>query len=155
LYALKAAVNIFTATQTFNGTSATEALKVLNAAETAYIVAAAPAATQTFYIDSGAVQYYTIAAANNWTLNFAFSSGTTLNTAMAVGDSITVAMLTTQGATAYYASAFQVDGVAITPKWQGIAPTAGDASSIDAYSFTILKTASATYTALASLTKYA
>ena len=147
--------NTFIGKQTLNGSSSVEALALTNAAELVNIVAAAPAATTNFYINSGAVQYYTTAAANNWTINFAFSSGTALDTAMAIGDSITVAMLTTQGVTAYYASAFQVDGVAVTPKWQGTAPIAGDASSIDAYSFTILKTASATYTVLASMTKYA
>ena len=149
------AMQSWTGTQTFNGTSATEALKVLNAAETAHIVSAAPAATQTFYVASGAVQYYTTAAANNWTLNVAFSAGTALNTAMAVGDSITIALMTTQGATAYYQSALQIDGVAVTPKWQGgTAPAAGNASGIDAYSITIVKTAASVYTAMAALTQY-
>jgi hypothetical protein len=49
-----------------------------------------------------------------------------------------------------------VDGTTITPKWQGgTAPSAGNASSIDSYTFTIIKTASATYTVLASQVKFA
>ena len=132
------------------------ALKVPNIVETANTVAAAPSATQTFYMNLGAVQYYTSNAANNWTVNFAMSSGTSLNTAMAVGDSMSCTMLTTQGSTAYYNSAVQIDGVSVTPKWQGgTAPTTGNASSIDSYTYVIYKTASATYTVLASQTKFA
>jgi hypothetical protein len=144
-----------TGTQVFNGSSTAEALKLTNVAELVDIVAAAPTATQTFYVASGSVQLYTTAAANNWTINFAFSAGTSMNTAMAIGDSVTVAMLTTQGATAYYANAFQVDGVAVTPKWQGgAAPTAGNASGIDTYAFTIVKTAASVYTIMGSQTEY-
>jgi len=76
---------------------------------------------------------------------------------LATGDSITVVFLATNGSTAYYPTAYQIDGVAVTPKWQGgTAPTAGNASSIDAYSLTIIKTASTpTYTIIASQTKFA
>lgn len=156
--AVTTAASTFTATQTFTGTTATAALKTNNITELANIVAGAPAATQTFYINSGAVQYYTSNAANNWTVNFGFSSGTTMNAAMAVGDSISATMLTTQSTTAYYNSAVQVDGTTsgVTTKWQGgTAPTAGNASSIDSYTYVIIKTASATYTVLASVTKFA
>jgi len=152
------AANTFTATQTLSGTTATAALKINNITELANIVGAAPASTQTFYVNSGAVQYYTTNAANNWTVNFGFSSGTTLNTAMSVGDSISCTMLTTQGSTAYYNSSVQVDGTTsgVTTKWQGgTAPTSGNASSIDSYTYVIIKTASATFTVLASLTKFA
>ena len=150
------AANTFSATQTFTGTTATASVKTNNIDELASIVAGAPAATQAFYVNTGAVQYYTSNAANNWTVNFAFSSGTSLNTAMAVGDSISVTMLTTQSATAYYNSAVQVDGNSVTPKWQGgTAPTSGNASSIDCYTYVIIKTASATFTVLASVTKFA
>ena len=148
----------FTAKQTFNGTSATEALKVLNIAEPANVVAAAPSATTNFYINSGSVQYYTSNTTNNWTLNFAFSSGTTLNAAMSTGDSISCTLLATNSTTAYYASSFQVDGTSsgVTVKWQGgTAPTSGNVSAIDTYTFVILKTASSTYTILASQTKFA
>ena len=135
----------------------TPSLKVPNIVEAINIVAAAPSATQAFYVNNGAVQYYTTNAANNWTINIAFSSGTSLNTAMAVGDSISVTMMTTQGATAYYNSVVQVDGTTsgVTTKWQGSAPTSGNASSIDSYTYVIIKTASATYTVIASQTKFA
>jgi hypothetical protein len=142
-------------TQTYSGSSSVKAAQLVNASESVDVVAAAPSATQTFYLASGAVQYYTTNAANNWTINWAWSSGTSMNTAMAVGDSVTTVMLTTQGTTAYYASAFQVDGTSVTPKWQGgTAPAAGNASGIDAYTCTIIKTASATYTVLCAQTQY-
>ena len=100
--------------------------------------------------------YYTSNASANWTVNVRGSSGTSLDTVMSTGESMTIAFLVTQGSTAYYASAFQVDGNAVTPKWQGgTAPTAGNASSIDAYVYTIVKTGSATFTVFASQTKFA
>jgi hypothetical protein len=148
--------NTFSATQTFNGTTATASAKFTNITELANTVAAAPSSTTNFYLNSGAVQYYTTNAANNWTVNFAFSSGTSLNTAMAIGDSMSCTMLTAQGSTAYYNSAVTIDGTSVTPKWQGgTAPTSGNASSIDSYTYVIYKTASATYTVLASQTKFA
>jgi hypothetical protein len=60
----------------------------------------------------------------------------------------------TQGSTAYYLNTIQVDGSAVTPKWQGGAPTEGTASSINVYSFTIIKTADATFTVLASVAAF-
>jgi hypothetical protein len=155
-YAVPTTASTWTTTQTFNGSSSVEALKVLNIAEPANVVGSAPSATTNFYVNSGAVQYYTTNAANNWTLNIAFSSGTTLNTAMATNDSISITMLSTQGSTAYYNSAVTIDGVSVTPKWQGgSAPTSGNASGVDSYTYVILKTAASTYLVLASQTKFA
>jgi hypothetical protein len=75
---------------------------------------------------------------------------------MATGQTVTIAFLVTQGSTAYYASAMTIDGTSVTPKWQGgTAPSVGNASAIDVYTYTITKTASATYTVLASQTKFA
>ena len=148
--------NTFTATQTFNGTSSTAALKEINIIEPASVTAVAPTATTNFYINSGAVQYITANNANNWTLNIAFSAGTTLNAAMTTNDSITCTLVTTNTTTAYYLSAVTIDGVSVTPKWQGgTAPTSGNVSSIDSYTFVIIKTAASTYTVLASQTKFA
>ena len=50
----------------------------------------------------------------------------------------------------------QIDGVAVTPKWAGgAAPTSGSADSIDVYTFTVIKTANATFTVLASKSDFA
>ena len=87
----------------------------------------------------------------NRTINFS-----NVNSTLAIGRSVTCAVMLTQGSAAYYLNAYQVDGGSVTPKWQGgTAPTAGNASGIDAYSFTIIKTADATFTVLASQTQFA
>jgi hypothetical protein len=146
--------NTWTATQTFNGSSSTFGVVLLDAAETVNVVASAPSSTTNYYVQSGSVQYYTTSAANNWTLNVAFSSGTSMNTALAIGQSVTFTLVTTQGATAYYNSAVTIDGTSVTPKWIGGAPTAGNASGLDVYRYAVIKTASATYTVLASVSQY-
>jgi hypothetical protein len=119
----------------------------------------ATAATGTINYDAvtQGVLYYTSNASANWTLNIRGASGTTLSSILAVGDAITVTHLVTNGATAYYNSALQIDGSAVTPKYQGgTAFAAGNASSIDAYVYTVVKTAATpTYTVFASQTKFA
>jgi hypothetical protein len=119
---------------------------------------AATAATGTVAFDAltQSVLYFTSNASANWTLNIRGNSGTTLNSILTTGDAITVTHLVTQGATAYYNSAVQIDGTSVTPKWQnGAAPANGSANSIDVYTYTIIKTASATYTVIASQSKFA
>ena len=75
---------------------------------------------------------------------------------MDTGESITVAHIVKQGGTPYYNSALQIDSSSVTPEWQGgSAPSAGNANSLDVYSYTIIKTGSATFTALASQTQFA
>ena len=118
------------------------------------VVAAAATGTINFDVSTASVWYYTSDATANHTLNFRYSSGVSLNTALATGDAITLVWLNTNGATAYYPSTIQIDGNAVTPKVPA-AITAGNASSIDAYSFTIIKTASATFTVLETQTKFA
>ena len=154
-YVAPGTATTFTATQTFNGSSSTFGAVLANAAETTTVSATAATGTIAYYINSQSVLYYTSNASANWTTNFAFSSGTSLNTALATGQTVTVAFAVTQGATAYYNNVVQIDGTTVTPKWQGgTAPSAGNASGIDVYQYTIIKTASATYTVLASLTQY-
>ena len=103
------------------------------------------------------VGYFQLAAAGNFSFSFSTTTGT-VNSFLATGQSITIAILTTQGSTAYYNNATpQIDGTTsgVTIYWQGgTAPTAGNASQIDVYTFTIIKTASATYTVLAAQTKF-
>jgi hypothetical protein len=119
----------------------------------------ATAATGTINFDASTqgVLYYTTNASANFTLNIRSSSSATLSSILAVGDAITVVFLNTNGATAYYPTVYQIDGSAVTPKWQGgTAPAAGNASSIDSYSLTIIKTAATpTYTVIASQTRFA
>ena len=121
----------------------------------------ASAATGTINIDAltSAVWYYTSNATANHTLNFRGSSSTSMNTLLTTGDSITILWLNTNGASAFYPNVYQVDGTTsgVTVNWSGgTAPTAGNASSLDVYSFTIVKTANATFRILAAgAVKYA
>jgi hypothetical protein len=156
--ALTNAAQQFTATQTFSGSSSSTAIILNDAAEVVTVSATAASGTINYDITTQSVLYYTSNASANWTKNFRGSSGTSLNTLMSTGQSMTVAFIATQGGTAYYNSSVQVDGTTsgVTTKWQGgTAPTAGNASSIDVYTYTIIKTASATFTVLASQTKFA
>ena len=149
-------VQTITGTKTFSGTSSTLALVLNDAAEVATVSATAATGTINYDVTTQSVLYYTSNASANWTVNFRASSGTSLNTAMSTGQSVTVAFLVTQGATAYYNSAVQVDGSSVTPKWQGgTAPSAGNASSVDVYMYTIVKTGSAAFTVFASQTRFA
>jgi hypothetical protein len=148
--------NTFTGTQTFSGTSSALAMILNDAAEVATVSATAATGTINYDVTTQSVQYYTSNASANWTVNFRASSGTSLNTAMTTGQSVTVAFLVTQGATAYYNNVVQVDGTTVTPKYQGgTAPAAGNASSVDVYMYTIVKTGSAAFTVFASQTKFA
>jgi hypothetical protein len=122
------------------------------------LTVSATAATGTVNYDvlTQGVLYYTTNASANWTLNVRGDGSTTLNDSLATNDSITIVFLVTQGATAYYGSALTIDGSAVTPKYiTGTAFSAGNASSIDSYVYTIIKTGSATFTVLASQTKFA
>jgi hypothetical protein len=90
-------------------------------------------------------------------LNLRGDAGTTLNSLLAVGQSTTVTfMVQLGGSTSIYQTATQIDGVSVTPRWQGTyAPTNSFASSINIYTFTIIKTAATpTYTVLASQIAY-
>lgn len=130
--------------------------EIVSPAETTSISATAATGTINLDLANQSVTYYTSNASANWTVNLRGNSTTTLNSFLALNDSITHVFLVTTGTTAYYPSAFQVDGVSVTPKWQGgVAPTAGNASSVDAYAFTVIKTASTpTYLVLASQTQF-
>jgi hypothetical protein len=118
---------------------------------------AATAATGTINYDAvtQSVLYFTANASANWTVNLRGNAGTSLNAMMNTGESLTVVFLVTQGATAYFNSAVQVDGAAVTPKWQnGSAPSVGGASGIDAYTYVIVKTGNAAFTVFASQTLF-
>ena len=124
--------------------------------ETTTVSATAATGTVNYDVATQSILYYTTNASANWTVNFRGGASTSLNSLMSTGQTITVTFMVTQGATAYYNSAVTIDGSAVTPKWQnGIAPTAGNINAIDSYTYAIVKTASATFTVLASIVKFA
>ena len=155
-YVAPGTATTFTATQTFTGSSSALAMILNDTAEVATVSATAATGTINYDVTTQSVIYYTSNASANWTVNFRASSGTSLNTAMSTGQSVTVAFLVTQGSTAYYNSVVQVDGSTVTPKYQGgTAWAAGNASSIDVYMYTIIKTGNAAFTVFTSQTKFA
>jgi VCBS repeat-containing protein len=140
----------------FTGPTTVPNVKTANIAETDTISATAATGTINYDVATQSVMFYTSNASGNWTLNFRASSGNSLNSMLATGESISATFLVTNGSTAYYNSAVTIDGTSVTPKWQGgTAPTSGNASSIDSYTYVIQKTGSATYVVLASQTKFA
>jgi hypothetical protein len=121
------------------------------------IVASAAAATINYdLLTNHAITLYTVNSSANWTLNVRGNSSTTLNSLMSIGQSLTVVFIATNGVTPYYQAGLQIDGQAVTPKWQGgTSPTAGNASSLDSYSVTIIKTANAQFNVLESQVRFA
>jgi hypothetical protein len=117
----------------------------------------APTSTTNFDASTQGVLFLTGSTTSDWTLNVRGSSGATLNSILAIGDSMSIIFIVTNGGTAYKHSALTIDGGAQTVNWSGgTAPAAGNASSKDAYSFTIFKTANATFTVFgAGPVKYA
>jgi len=123
--------------------------------ETTTVSATASTGTINYDVLTQPVLYYTTNASANWTMNFRGSATASLNSIMSVGQTVSVTFMSTQGATAYYNNAVTIDGAAVTPKWQGgTAPTIGNASAIDVYTYAIVKTANATFTVLASQTQF-
>jgi hypothetical protein len=130
---------------------------LLSGTETTNIVASAATGTINMDAETSTIYYYTSDATANHTLNFRYNSSTSLSSKLSVGEAITFVWMNTSGTTAYYPSTIQVDGTTVTPKWQGgTAPTGGNTSSVDLYTFTVIKTsATPAYLVLGSQTKFA
>ena len=136
---------------TFNGQG-----KIQSVAEKVTTEATSATGTINYDVLTQAVWNFTSDAGANWTLNIRGDGSNTLDNIMDTGESITIAHISTNGGTPYYNSAVQIDGSGVTPEWQGgSAPSAGNASSLDVYAYTIIKTGSATFTVLASQSQFA
>jgi hypothetical protein len=150
--------NTYTGKQTFTGATTVIGTKFVNALEKVTVSATAATGTIAYYATTQSVLYYTSNASANWTINLTgASTPVTLDTLMATGESITLVHLVTNGSTAYYNNVIQVDGTTsgVTTKWlDGLTPTSGSTSAIDAYTYTVVKTASATFTIFASKTTF-
>jgi len=112
----------------------------------------------TYDVLTQAVYFQNVNLGSNFTVNFRGNASTTLNAALATGESVTAALITKQGNTTFYnTSVLTVDGTStnVTVVWQGgSAPTGGNASSNDVYTYTAIKTAASTYTILAAQTQF-
>ena len=156
-------ISLPTSTDTLVGRSTTDTLTnktissgvLITPEERWQISSTALSGTVTFDVNNGAAWLFTSNAAGDWIPNLRGASGITFSSILGVGDSITVAIAVPQGTTAYRPTALQIDASAVTPKWLGAAPTAGNASSTDIYVYSIIKTAATpTYAVFASQSKY-
>ena len=124
--------------------------------ETANISAVAATGAINLDVLTAAVNIRTVNATGNWTINVRGDGSTTLNSIMATGEQISVVFESPNGATAYYPTAFNIDGSAVVPKWLGgTAPSSGNINSTDVYVYTIRKTGAATFTVIASQSRFA
>ena len=123
--------------------------------EKSSISATAMGANVNFDVLDSAVVYYTSNATANSTLNIRGNTSVNLNSVMAANQAMTIAFAVTTGATAFRVANLQIDGTSITPKWSGGSAPTASANSVEVYSFTVFKTASATYTVLGSKTQFA
>jgi len=136
---------------TFNGQG-----KIQSVAEKVTTAATSATGTINYDVLTQAVLNFTSDAGANYTLNIRGDGSNSLDSIMDTGESITIAHIVKQGSSAYYNNAVQIDGSSVTPEWQGgSAPSAGKANSLDVYSYTVIKTGSATFTVLASQTQFA
>lgn len=151
-----------TGTSTFNnlvnfaGNANTLSINLRNIAETVTIVASAATGTINFDLVTQSILFYTANSTGNTTINFRGNANNSLNTLLSTGQAITGVFLNTNGVTPFYNNVLQVDGSTITPRWiNGSAPTAGNANSIDSYTYTIIKTGAAQFTVIGNLSRYA
>jgi len=104
-------------------------------------------------LENGMVHLFTTQETTTSTPNIRINSSTSLNSVMATGEMISVTLITTAAAGAYSAQ-LTIDGVAVTENWTGgSAPDAGGSSGVDIHAYTIIKTADATFTVIATQTK--
>lgn len=119
-------------------------------------IASSTSGTLNFSANDQALLLLDTAQTANRTLNIIGDASNSLDSVVDVGQSLTCAIMATQGSTAYYFNTIQIDGVTQTISWQGgNAPSAGNASGLDVYTFSIIKTAAATYTILGTMVQFA
>ena len=117
--------------------------------------------TPNINLEDKALQYFTSNASANWTFNFRGGASTSLDSMMNTNDVMTVTLLCKQGGTPYIPSGtnpdcrVKIDGNDVGVQWQGgSAPTGGNDNGIDAYTYSIIKVGSATWTVLGSQSAY-
>lgn len=143
----------FTAKQTFSSTSEMN-LKLNNLVESANVISSAVPSLVNYDILTQSILYYTANSTSNCTVNLRGSSTKRFDSVVANGECVTIVLITTNGSTPYTANLIQIDGVTVTPKWQGGTRGSGNANSADSYVYSTIKTNNNTYTVLVGTTKY-
>jgi hypothetical protein len=137
------------------GDTITGTLAIQQTLEKINVTATALSANLTVNILDGAVTYLTTNATANSTLNIRGNSTVLLDTVMSTGQSMTTVVMVTNGSTGFRIANLQIDGTAVSPKWAANTVPTANTNSIDVYAFTMIKTASNTYTVLGSKTQFA
>ena len=141
---------------TFSGTTnVTNTLKVHEAFEKATVIAGAANATSNLDIKTSTVYLFTTNSGASWTHNIRGDGSTSLNSVMDIGQSIVVAVMSKQNNTSYYTANITIDGAAQTEYFTGGPPGSGQSTTgYDGYFWTIIKTADAAFTVLATQTQF-
>jgi hypothetical protein len=146
---------------TFNpstGTLGTTSLDITGGPvfEKVNVVAGTANGTANIDVKNSNVWLFTTNSSATWIHNIRGDASTTLNSIMSIGESIVVTVISKQNSSSFYSNNITIDGSAVTEFWQGgSAPTAGlSISGYDAYTWTIMKTASATYTVISAQTRF-
>ena len=146
-------INVTAGISTFKGANfnGTNIIK-----EKCHVVAGKLSDTPNIDLENGMVQLYTVADTTICTPDLRMSSSVSLNSVLDVGDTIVVTLMSTTAAAAYSANV-TIDTAAVTEKWVGgAAPTAGGASGIDTYTYTITKLSNTpTWNVIANVTNAA
>jgi len=104
-------------------------------------------------LEYGMVFLFTTTETTTSTPNIRYNSSISLNSVMNIGEAISVTLITTAAAAAYSAQ-LTIDGNAVTEYWiGGSAPSSGGSYGYDLHTYTIIKTASATFAVLANRSK--
>lgn len=112
----------------------------------------APTGEMPINLLANSTHYYTPSATGNWTPNVRASASLPLNNMLSTGQQITFSMIVNQGATPRNNSSgnLRIDNTWITAKWpSAVVPTA-IANRVEIYTYTIIKTANATWIVIAS-----
>jgi len=154
---LTAATPNFTGPLTSSGTSTFQSTVVLQQSLEKVNVGTSPSATTNIDVLTSAVHYYSTSYSTGVTLEVRpSSSSVNLNTLMLDNQSLTVVFIMKSGHVNGKVSALTINGVSQTIQWFGGSAPAGSAGdALDAYTFTIIKTAASTYIVLGSQSKFA
>ena len=120
--------------------------------ETANVYSTAVGGNVNIDLENNTVYFFSSNTTANVTFNLRANTQNTLDSQLLIGQSIATAILLKQGSTRYRANVY-IDGTLQSPFYLGnSAPSFATTQqeSIDLYSFNVIKTASNTYTVLAS-----
>ena len=119
------------------------------------VTSGAPSGNVNIDLSTQSVMYWTGNATGNVSANIRGTATQPLNSLLTTGQSVTAVIFLPNGPSNFLVTNVYIDNTTVSVAYQGnAAPALGNSNSIDIYSFTILKTASATYKVFASQTQF-